>query len=475
MATAQRQPSRHFIDLTTSLYRVGQPPMGVLRTEQEIARRLLSDPRLRTIPIAFQAGQMVVLEPDQVRAALDRENIGRMVQSGKSARIATTPRNPAHVGRVRQLLNYGKAGARALAVWLIGTAPINSRYDVRMTLLHARAAAKSIFLGRSGQEKIHTPDIPKQTGPSLSLVVHPREGDVLWTCGESGTGVPLRMIAEQKRVKHFQVAALGYDMIRINHPEWNAPDMAYDLFVAQTTDLLDAADVIYCISESTRRDLTEFAATVYRPNPQLELLRLGSDLPKDEDVRSIKSLDAMIPQLVGRRFALTVGTVEDRKNYRLLLKIWNNLNVDSAFDLDLVIVGQQGQESAISEIKASPLLGKRIFWLMNCPDSLLAQLYKRCEMVLCPSLMEGWGLPVAEGLAYGKRVVCSSCGGMPEAAMNLATILDPTDWRAWQQIIQTTVGAPCNRAVQDTFPTWDTTADSVCRGLLALVPARGEH
>jgi glycosyltransferase involved in cell wall biosynthesis len=306
------------------------------------------------------------------------------------------------------------------------------------------------------------------------MAVHPTEWDVLWTCGDYGACVPLRTIAEQKRVKQFRVAVIGYDMIRVRHPEWNPPSMNRDLCVAQATDLLDAADLIYCISESTRRDVTDFSASVYRSNPHLELLQLGSDLPENNSP-SLDSFDAIMPQLVGRHFALAVGTVEARKNYRLLLKVWIDLSADPAFDLDLVIVGRPGQDSAIGEIQASPLLGKRIFWFMNCPDNVLRQLYEHCKVVLCPSLMEGWGLSVAEGLAHGKQAVCSDRGGIPEAAMNLATVLEPTDCKAWQETIRAAASAACGSAAQATLPKWDVTADSVCRGLLALMQARGEH
>jgi hypothetical protein len=96
-------------------------------------------------------------------------------------------------------------------------------------------------------------------------------------------------------------------------------------------------------------------------------------------------------------------------------------------------------------------------------------------VVLCPSLMEGWALSVAEGLAHGKPVLCSDRGGIAEASMNVATVLDPTDWVAWRDMIQATANARLCHAVPAGLTKWDTTADSVCLGLLTLGQMRGAH
>jgi glycosyltransferase involved in cell wall biosynthesis len=40
-------------------------------------------------------------------------------------------------------------------------------------------------------------------------------------------------------------------------------------------------------------------------------------------------------------------------------------------------------------------------------DGELRWLYENCEFLMVPSSMEGFGLPIAEGLFCGSRVVCS--------------------------------------------------------------------
>ena len=67
---------------------------------------------------------------------------------------------------------------------------------------------------------------------------------------------------------------------------------------------------------------------------------------------------------------LAVGTFEVRKNYGLLLDVWQRLIDDPQFDLDLVIVGMRGWEAddIIERLEASPLYEQRIFWLRDLGD-----------------------------------------------------------------------------------------------------------
>ena len=57
----------------------------------------------------------------------------------------------------------------------------------------------------------------------------------------------------------------------------------------------------------------------------------------------------------------------------------------------------------------------------------LAALYRRAQVVLFPSLAEGFGLPVAEAMACGAPVVTSDRSSMPEVADGGAVLVDPED------------------------------------------------
>ena len=51
--------------------------------------------------------------------------------------------------------------------------------------------------------------------------------------------------------------------------------------------------------------------------------------------------------------------------------------------------------------------GKNIVLMEGLSDPQLQWCYRNCEVVLAPSTVEGFGLPVVEALLAGARVVCS--------------------------------------------------------------------
>jgi len=54
-------------------------------------------------------------------------------------------------------------------------------------------------------------------------------------------------------------------------------------------------------------------------------------------------------------------------------------------------------------------------------------LYQKAELLLFPSLYEGFGMPVREAQAAGCPVVCSNRASLPEAAGDAALMADPED------------------------------------------------
>ena len=75
--------------------------------------------------------------------------------------------------------------------------------------------------------------------------------------------------------------------------------------------------------------------------------------------------------------------------------------------MHLVIVGSQGPltKQIVSQI-SSLSLHNNVVMANSLPDSELLWLYQHCELFLAPSSIEGFGLPLAEALRCGARVVC---------------------------------------------------------------------
>ena len=481
VAAGQPRP-RVFMDLSTSLILSGRQAMGILRTEREIARRLLKEPRIVAIPFVFSSGSI---------CALDRADALRLVggpsgPEGLTARLhhvghrpfalvaAPMPVHTAHPTPRRMPV---RARLRKLARHVVDIMPAAIREDVRLVLIHGREAVRKTLRPQRPDASALIPDADQHTeiaqvhnamcGRRIEIG-WPEAGDVLWTCGHYGVYVPLRLIAEARWRLGFSCVVICYDLIRNEHPEWN-PEKPHRFFYdCVAADLLDGGDRILCISGHTRSRLIAFAAKYGRDAPDARVVTLGCDL------LAVAPEAALPKELAGRRFALSVGSVERRKNLGTLVRIWELLSDYPGFDLDLVLVGRAAEwdEAAVCEVEASPLLGRRIFWFDECSDGVLKLLYRQADALLYPSFAEGWGLPVAEALAVGTPVVASNAGAIPEAASGSATLLDPGDMGAWRNAILDLAASTPPRLPPLQPPTWDAAATAVVSHILEVARAR---
>jgi glycosyltransferase involved in cell wall biosynthesis len=91
----------------------------------------------------------------------------------------------------------------------------------------------------------------------------------------------------------------------------------------------------------------------------------------------------------------------------------------------LVNVG--GPDWSESELAAMRKLGieQRMLRLGRATDATLAALYRRAVAAVCPSLYEGFGLPVLEALQCGGIVCSSNRSSLPEVGGDVAIYFDP--------------------------------------------------
>jgi FkbM family methyltransferase len=304
--------------------------------------------------------------------------------------------------------------------------------------------------------------------PDLSLVVYPRHGDILFCAGLGWDVIDWAVVESLRHACNLRLVSVLYDLIPVKFPEMIP--QSTDHYMNYFLHLLDECDLAFCISDCSRRDLLDFASEMGRPKPETEILQLGAGVPAPASADEFA--DPVLRERLRRgRFALSVGTFEIRKNYRLLIDLWHELVDSSTFDLDLVIVGMAGWgvDETLQQLRSSPLLGSRIFWLQGISDAGLSWLYETCHVLLYPSLYEGWGLPVVEALQRGRPVVASNRGAIPEASMGAATIIDPDDRSAWRCAIIVEAQAPRRQVLVEDIPSWDHASRIVKNRLSALI------
>jgi len=124
-----------------------------------------------------------------------------------------------------------------------------------------------------------------------------------------------------------------------------------------------------------------------------------------------------------KRYILSVGTLQPRKNYVRLIEAFATLDEP---DLTLCIAGKKGW--LYDDILAAPAkygVADRVKFMDFVADADLPGLYSNAECFALPSLYEGFGLPVLEAMTYGVPVVVSNSSSLPEIAGEAGIYVDP--------------------------------------------------
>ncbi|MDW5265152.1 MULTISPECIES: glycosyltransferase family 1 protein [Acidobacteriaceae] len=161
-------------------------------------------------------------------------------------------------------------------------------------------------------------------------------------------------------------------------------------------------DVIACVSDATRNRLEQYSsAPVWR-----KAIRIYNCV----EAQPHCATQSPLPNWQGEPFLLCVAQHRHNKNLPLLIRTFDRLlrSGHAGSNLKLVIVGITAQDTRnIHRVVAALGLGASICFLEGLSEPELQWCYIRCEAVVAPSLTEGFGLPVAEALLAGCRIVCS--------------------------------------------------------------------
>ncbi len=151
-------------------------------------------------------------------------------------------------------------------------------------------------------------------------------------------------------------------------------------------------------------------------------------------------------------YLLTVGTVQPRKNYQMLIRAF--APVAAAWPHHLYIAGGKGwlYDDMMAEVERQGLNG-RVHFLGFVADEDLPALYSGATLFLFPSLYEGFGLPLLEAMQCGVPVVTSNASSLPEvvgggreSGGETAVLLSPHDQSAWTTAMQELLADPARRA-----------------------------
>jgi glycosyltransferase involved in cell wall biosynthesis len=199
-------------------------------------------------------------------------------------------------------------------------------------------------------------------------------------------------------------STMVHDLVPLHHPEWVHPRTA-TLHGAKLRRLRDC-DLVFTNARYTADDVAE---TLGIPRERLRVAYPGVG---PEFAAAGERAD------LGRPYALTVATLEPRKNLATLVEAYRLLGPD---ELGLAVVGAAGWgEQPALELPGVVRLG-------YTAHEELPPLYRGASVFVYPSRFEGFGMPVVEAMACGAPCVVSSHPSLDEACGDAAVRVDPDD------------------------------------------------
>jgi glycosyltransferase involved in cell wall biosynthesis len=181
-------------------------------------------------------------------------------------------------------------------------------------------------------------------------------------------------------------------------------------------------DAIVTVSEQTRLDLHQLLSV---PMNKITVIPLAAGR-RFRPLPEAAIRPALARQAIDGPYILYVGALTPRKNVGRLLLAYARLRpwVDR---WRLVITGgRPAVGGPLLQTVRRLALGPQVQFTGFVTEADLPALYNGADLVVFPSLYEGFGLPVLEAMACGTPVVTSNTSSLPEVAAGAALLVDPT-------------------------------------------------
>lgn len=216
------------------------------------------------------------------------------------------------------------------------------------------------------------------------------------------------------------IVAHIYDAISVTHPQYCMAEGVYH-FMDYIGAHLTYADAFLVNAKATADELKNLADRAGCKLPPCTVVPLGADFYEKKRTgkrtggcRIRKGLAAVAKD--NRPYLLMVGTIEPRKNHKLLLQAYDRGLRELGYSI--VYAGYLGwnMEVFAQDMKSHPDYGKRIFHFSGLNDQEISFLYAHARFLVFCSYVEGFGLPVAEALLRGTPVLAADIPVTREAA-----------------------------------------------------------
>lgn len=228
---------------------------------------------------------------------------------------------------------------------------------------------------------------------------------------------------------HLPTVVTVHDLSVLKFPHWHPADRV-TYHQRHFLRGLGFARHVIVVSEAVRRELIRDLSF---PAERVTAVHNGVGprfvpLPPDVIARARKELD--LPE----KFFLCVGTIEPRKNLKVVIRAFADLSPQVRAACPLLLAGPWGWRSE-DDRKLFDEVGipAGVRHLGYVPSELLPALYSAARVLLYPSYYEGFGLPPVEMMACGGAAIIADDEAVREAVGRNVISAGPDDVAEWRE------------------------------------------
>ncbi len=164
-------------------------------------------------------------------------------------------------------------------------------------------------------------------------------------------------------------------------------------------------DRVICVSEFLKR----------------ELIRRGYDEAKMTVIpNGVEMPDLMRDE---KDYILSLGRLVRIKGLRGLIKAMPEVRGR------LLVAGAGPERKELEKLRSRLGLEEKVHFLGKVSEERKAELFAACKFFVMPSTQEAYGITAAEAMSFGKTLVCTNVGGLPEVVQDCGLLVKPNELR----------------------------------------------
>ena len=197
-------------------------------------------------------------------------------------------------------------------------------------------------------------------------------------------------------LKLIALIPIIHDVLPLKHNQFFPPGSTEGTL--RYIKLCGLADINFAVSEHTIAEVEKTFKYLGMNCPKIELLDLSEMVPFRNPTIHKNTHKK-------RKYLLYISTFEPRKNHLKLVLIFEKIKGNYP-ELDLILVGNYGWKNEIThKIINNSTYSESIFILRNISEESKYNLIQNSHVTIYLSKYEGFGLPILESIAIGKKVI----------------------------------------------------------------------